>query len=288
LFAAARTQSNSALGKHAQKIEPAYRWPDIVLPDHVVAELHEVCHQVAHRGKVFDDWGFGQVFPHGKGVTALFCGSPGTGKSMAAEIIARELGVDLYRIDLSVVISKYIGETEKNLEEIFTAAPQANACLLFDEADALFGKRSAVHDAHDRYANQEVSYLLQRMERYDGLAILTTNRRDDLDEAFTRRLQFIVDFPIPSSDERLRIWRAHMPAGAPCDDTVDFGHLARHYPLAGGYIGNIALRAAHQAAAADAPISMTHLLDATRGEYLKMGRVAPQPAESLIYAVVPT
>ena len=156
-----------------------------MLPSDVTAQLRELCLRVAERERVMGEWGFDRIMSQGKGITALFAGPPGTGKTMAAEVIAGELGVDLYKIDLSSVVSKYIGETEKNLERIFTAAPQANACLLFDEADAIFGKRSEVRDSHDRYANLEISYLLQRMEQYDGLAILTTNRRDYLDEAFT-------------------------------------------------------------------------------------------------------
>ena len=215
LFAAARKQSGSELAALARKIEPIYGWDDIVLPSDVTAQLRELCLRVAERERVMGEWGFDRIMSQGKGVTALFGGPPGTGKTMAAEVIAGDLGVDLYKIDLSSVVSKYIGETEKNLERIFTAAPQANACLLFDEADAIFGKRSEVRDSHDRYANLEISYLLQRMEQYDGLAILTTNRRDYLDEAFTRRLQFIVDFPMPTEAERLRIWHVRMPDEAP-------------------------------------------------------------------------
>lgn len=278
LFAAARRQSGSELATLARKIEPIYRWDDIVLPADVIAQLRELCMRVAERDRVMGEWGFDRIMSQGKGITALFGGPPGTGKTMAAEVIAGDLGVDLYKIDLSTVVSKYIGETEKNLERIFTVAPQANACLLFDEADAIFGKRSEVRDSHDRYANLEISYLLQRMESYDGLAILTTNRRDYLDEAFTRRLQFIVDFPMPAEAERVRIWQARMPGEAPCDASVDFGYLARAYPLSGANIGNIALRAAYLAAAEDSPITMRHLTSAVLSEYRKIGKVAPNPA----------
>jgi SpoVK/Ycf46/Vps4 family AAA+-type ATPase len=194
---------------------------------------------------------------------------------MAAEVVAAALGVDLYQIDLSSVVSKYIGETEKNLERIFAAAPQANACLLFDEADALFGKRSAVRDAHDRYANQEVSYLLQRMDSYDGVAILTTNRRDHLDDAFIRRLQFIVEFPVPGETERLRIWQARFPAAAPLDPALDLAQLARAYVLPGANISNIALRAAYLAAEARTTIGPAQVTAAVHSEYRKMGRTAP-------------
>jgi SpoVK/Ycf46/Vps4 family AAA+-type ATPase len=275
LFAAARRQSGSELAALAHKIEPAYGWDDIVLPADVTAQLHELCLRVAERDRVMGDWGFDRIMAQGRGITALFGGPPGTGKTMAAEVIAGALGVDLYKVDLSSVISKYIGETEKNLERIFTAAPQSNACLLFDEADAIFGRRSEVRDSHDRYANLEISYLLQRMERYDGLAILTTNRRDDLDHAFTRRLQFIVDFGLPTEAERLQIWRVRMPAQAPRDASVDFEHLARTYPLPGGNISNIALRAAFLAAADGGAITMTHLVSAVHTEYRKIGKVAP-------------
>jgi SpoVK/Ycf46/Vps4 family AAA+-type ATPase len=275
LFAAARRQSGSRLAALARRIEPIYRWDDIILPPDVSGQLHELCLRVAHRERVMDEWGFDRILSQGKGISALFAGPPGTGKTMAAEVIAGDLGVDLYKIDLSSVVSKYIGETEKNLERIFAAAPQANACLLFDEADAIFGKRSEVRDSHDRYANLEISYLLQRMEEYDGLAILTTNRRDHLDEAFTRRLQFIVEFQMPTEEERLRIWNARIPVEAPRDPTIDLEHLARAYPLPGANISNIALRAAYLAAADDSAITMTHLMSALRNEYRKMGRVVP-------------
>ena len=275
LFAAARAQSGAELAALARKIEPIYCWDDIVLPPDAMGQLRELCQRVAHRDRVMGEWGFGRITSQGKGITALFAGPPGTGKTMAAEVIAGDLGVDLYKIDLSSVVSKYIGETEKNLERIFTAALQANACLLFDEADAIFGKRSEVRDSHDRYANLEVSYLLQRMEEYDGLAILTTNRRDHLDDAFTRRLQFIVEFPLPTEAERLRIWQVRMPVEAPRDSSVDLGEIARGYPLAGANIANIALRAAFLAAADDTSITMAQLMSALHSEYRKMGRVAP-------------
>ena len=173
-----------------------------------MAQLQEICQRVAHRQRVLDEWGFGAKLSLGKGVTALFAGPSGTGKTMAAEMIANALGLDLYKIDLAGVVSKYIGETEKNLDRIFTAAENANAILFFDEADALFGKRSEVRDSHDRYANIEISYLLQKMEEYDGIAILATNLRQNLDEAFVRRLAFTVHFPFPDEESRRRIWRA--------------------------------------------------------------------------------
>ena len=210
----------------------------------------------------------------------LFAGPPGTGKTMSAQIIAAELGLDLYKIDLSTIISKYIGETEKNLERIFTEAESSNAILFFDEADALFGKRSEVRDSHDRYANVEISYLLQRMEAYNGVTILATNLRANLDEAFTRRLQFAVDFPFPEEADRLRIWQGLFPPQMPRAD-LDLPLLARRYKLAGGNIRNIILSAAYLASANGGVVTMEHLLHGTRRELQKMGRLASEKDMSL-------
>ncbi|MCA1702925.1 MAG: ATP-binding protein, partial [Actinobacteria bacterium] len=273
LFAAARSQTGHDLMELARKIEPVYGWEDIVLPGDPLAQLHELCQRVAHRQRVMGEWGFDRKLSQGKGISALFAGPPGTGKTMATEVIARELGLDLFKIDLSAVISKYIGETEKNLERIFAAATDANAILLFDEADALFGKRSEVRDSHDRYANIEIAYLLQRMEQYDGLAILATNLRQHLDDAFTRRLQFVVEFPFPDEADRCRIWQVCFPTDAPRDPEIDFEQLARKFRLPGGNINNIVLGAAFFAAAENIRIGMGHLLQATRREYQKMGKV---------------
>ena len=272
LFAAARAQAGHDLGALTRKIEPLHAWDDIVLPEDALTQLREICQRVAHRQRVLAEWGFGRKLSLGKGVNALFSGPSGTGKTTAAEIIAGELGLDLYKIDLSAVVSKYIGETEKNLERIFSAAENANAILFFDEADALFGKRSEVRDAHDRYANIDIAYLLQRMEQYQGLAILATNLRQNMDEAFVRRLQFIVEFPFPDESQRLHIWRIHFPAEAPRDEAIDYAFLARQFRLAGGSIKNIVLSAAFHAAADDEPIAMEHLLKATRREYQKLGK----------------
>jgi AAA+ superfamily predicted ATPase len=276
LFAASRAQTGHDLTALARKIEPIHGWDDIVLPSDPVAQLHEICQRVAQRQRVMGAWGFDGKLSHGKGISALFSGPPGTGKTMAAEVIARELGLDLFKIDLAAVVSKYIGETEKNLERIFTAATDANAILFFDEADALFGKRSEVRDAHDRYANIEISYLLQRLEQYDGLAILATNLRRHIDDAFTRRLQFVVEFPFPDEADRRRIWQVCFPATAPRDPTLDFEQLARRFRLSGANISNIVLGAAFLAAADDARIGMEHLLAATRREYQKMGKVVAE------------
>ncbi|MFD5913096.1 ATP-binding protein [Streptomyces massasporeus] len=275
LFAAARAQNSHRLTGPAQRVKTVHGWDDIVLPPDCAAQLTELCARVAHGGQVMDEWGFAHTLSHGRGVSALFTGPPGTGKTMAAEVIAHELGLELARIDLATVVSKYIGETEKNLDRVFTAAADTDAVLLFDEADALFGKRSEVREAHDRYANIEVAHLLQRMERYEGLVVLTSNLRRNLDEAFTRRLQFIVEFPFPGRADRERIWRVCLPPGAPRDARLDFGRLARDFPLTGGSIRNIVLHAAYLAASADTAIGMPHLLRATRREYQKLDQVMP-------------
>jgi hypothetical protein len=273
LFAAARAHSNPRLATLADKITPRYGWEDIILPDDQLALLHEIIDTVQGRPQVLDAWGLGIKLASSRGVTVLFSGPPGTGKTMAAQIIAGELGLDLYRIDLSTVVSKYIGETEKNIERIFREAEQSNAILFFDEADALFGKRSEVRDSHDRYANIEVSYLLQRMEAYDGVTILATNLRGNLDEAFTRRLQFAVAFPFPEADDRLRIWETLAPSAIPWANDIDFELLAERFKLAGGNIRNVLVSAAYLAAADGGVLTMGHLLHGTRRELQKMGRL---------------
>jgi SpoVK/Ycf46/Vps4 family AAA+-type ATPase len=257
----------------ARKIKPRYGWADIVLPKDQLALLLEIVATVRGRPRVLDDWGLGRKLVSSRGVTALFSGPPGTGKTMAAEIIANELGLDLYKIDLSTVVSKYIGETEKNLERIFLEAERSNAILFFDEADALFGKRSEVRDSHDRYANIEISYLLQRMEMYDGVTVLATNLGANLDEAFTRRLQFAVDFPFPEEEDRLRIWRTLFPPDVPRQPDLDFELLAQRFRLAGGNIRNILVSAAYLAAADGHRVTMEYLLHGTRRELQKMGRL---------------
>lgn len=226
--------------------------------------------QVRHRLTVYQDWGFGHRSTRGLGITALFAGESGTGKTMAAEVLANELNLDLYRIDLSAVVSKYIGETERNLRRLFDAADESGAILLFDEADALFGKRSEVKDSHDRYANIEVSYLLQRMEAYRGLAILTTNMKAALDQAFHRRLRFVIQFPFPDASQREAIWRSMFPAATPTDG-LDYAKLAKLH-MAGGNIRNIALNAAFLAAHAGESVRMGHLLQAAHSEAAKRDR----------------
>ncbi len=273
LFLAARNYSSPGLSTLAHKIEARYTWNDIVLPADQVNMLREVITTVRGRPTVLETWGVGAKLASSAGVTILFAGPPGTGKTMAAEVIAAELGLELYKIDLSTVVNKYIGETEKNLGRIFDEAARSNAILFFDEADAIFGKRSEVKDAHDRYANIEVSYLLQRMETYDGITVLATNLRANLDEAFTRRLQFAVDFPFPDDAYRARIWQALFPPGVPRADDLDFALLARRFKLAGGNIRNIIISAAYQAAADGGQVKMEHLLHGARRELQKMGRL---------------
>jgi len=272
LTAACRAQAGLKLSLLARKVEPCYGWNDIVLPPDQLDQLREIRDQAQHRHIVLGDWGFGRRLSLGKGLSALFSGPPGTGKSMAAEVIARELGLDLYKIDLSRVVSKYIGETEKNLDRVFAAAESSNAILFFDEADSLFGKRSEVRDSHDRYANVEVSYLLQKMEEYEGLAILASNLRQHLDQAFLRRLAFTVHFPFPDETSRLRIWQRSWPPETPVDADVDLDVLAREYRLAGGNIRNIVLAAAFLAAAESVSVKQSHLQHATRREYQKTGK----------------
>jgi hypothetical protein len=272
LFACARARSSHNLGRFARKIELKYEWPDLVLPGDQLSQLGEICSRYRHQHVVYGNWGFGRKLSLGRGLSALFSGHPGTGKTMAAEVIASELLLDLYKIDLSQVVSKYIGETEKSLNSIFQEAQASNAILFFDEADALFGKRTEVKDSHDRYANIEVSYLLQKMEEYDGIAILATNLRKNIDEAFLRRMQFIIDFPFPDEEERRRIWEVVFPREAPIAGDVDFGVLARSIRLAGGNLKNIALAAAFYAASDGGVIQKEHLTNATRREYQKLGQ----------------
>jgi ATP-dependent 26S proteasome regulatory subunit len=270
LWDACRTESHPRLEGLAHRIEPAATWDDLVLPEKQKQLLSQIAVHVRHRAKVYKSWGFASKGSRGLGISALFAGPSGTGKTMAGEVLANQLRLDLYRIDLSQVISKYIGETEKNLRRVFDGAEESAAILLFDEADALFGKRSEVKDSHDRYANIEVSYLLQRMEAYRGLAILTTNRRDALDTAFLRRIRFVIDFPFPDPAQRAEIWRRAFPRQTPTEG-LRIDRLAR-LSAAGGNIQNIAMGAAFLAADAGEPVRMAHLLAAARTEFTKIER----------------
>jgi hypothetical protein len=271
LWRACREQAAAGLHDLAVRLEPSFGWEDLVLPADAAQALRDIAAQVAHQAQVYERWGFGAKLTRGRGISALFSGPSGTGKTMAAEVLAAELSLDLYRIDLSGVVSKYIGETEKNLRRVFDAAEAGGAILFFDEADALFGKRSEVRDSHDRYANIEINYLLQRMEDYRGVAVLATNMRSALDPGFLRRLRFVVEFPFPDAVLRERIWRAVLPAQA---ELAPLDHeLLSSWEIAGGNIRNIAVNAAFQAAAEGAPIGMWHLVRAARREYVKIGKL---------------
>jgi SpoVK/Ycf46/Vps4 family AAA+-type ATPase len=270
LWNACRSLSRPRLEDLAERIVPAVEWDDLILPAMQKDTLRQLADQARLRMTVYETWGFAARGRRGLGISALFAGVSGTGKTLAAEVLARNLRLDLYRIDLSAVVSKYIGETEKNLKQVFDAAEEGGVLLLFDEADALFGKRAEVKDSHDRYANIEVSYLLQRMEAYRGLAILTTNRRDALDPAFLRRIRFVVEFPFPDAQQRAEIWRRVFPPQTPTEGLA-MEKLAR-LNAAGGNIRNIALGAAFIAANAGGPVRMSHLLEAARSEFTKIER----------------
>ena len=270
---ACRSQSNQKLGASARKLKPSHTWDDLILPRNGLAQMREVCAQLRHRQTVFDYWGFGRKLSLLKGLCVLFYGQSGTGKTLAVEVIANELQLDAYKIDLSTVVSKYIGETEKNLSAIFDEGENSNAILFFDEADALFGKRTEVKDAHDRYANIEINYLLQRMEEFEGLVILATNLRKNIDDAFFRRMQFAIEFPFPDEGNRYHIWKQHFPANAPVSEDIDFDFLATRLNVSGGNIRNIVVNAAFLAAENSGRIGMKHLVRAARREYEKIGRL---------------
>jgi len=269
---ACRAQSSGKLSTLARKITPRRAWSDIILPEDRLQHLREICNAMKFRAKIYDQWGFEQKLSLGKGLNVLFAGPSGTGKTLAAEIMATELGLELYKIDLSSMVSKYIGETEKNLSHIFREAENSNAILFFDEADALFGKRTEVRDSHDRYANIEVNYLLQKIEEYDGVVILATNFRRNMDDAFVRRMHFTVEFPFPDEADRLRIWQKIWPDATPRYE-LDLELMARKFEISGAAIRNIALSAAFLAASDGDRVGMRHLLHGARRECQKMGKV---------------
>lgn len=270
LWDACRDITRPQLDQLAQRLEPKATWDDLVLPEEQMKVMRQICGQVRERHRVYDEWGFSRSMNRGFGITALFAGESGTGKTMGTEVIANDLRLNLYRIDLSAVVSKYIGETEKNLRKLFDAAEQGGAILFFDEADALFGKRSEVKDSHDRYANIEINYLLQRMEAFNGLAILATNMKSALDSAFMRRLRFIVNFPYPGIEERRKIWQRSLPAETP-KESLDYDRLAK-LNISGGNIHSIALNAAFAAAQEGQPVTMPLLLSAARTEMRKLNK----------------
>ncbi|MFJ8845558.1 ATP-binding protein [Streptomyces cyaneofuscatus] len=273
LRTAVRAQNGAGLERLARRIEPAVGWDDLVLPPGTHTQLTELALRARHREQVLGQWGMRPGGGRGRGVIALFAGESGTGKTMSAEVVARELGMELYVVDLSTVVDKYIGETEKNLERIFVEASDVNGILLFDEADAIFGKRSQVKDAHDKHANVESAYLLQRMESFDGIAVLTTNLRANLDEAFTRRLDVIAEFPMPDAEQRLALWDRCLGTSIPRDPALDLEFCAARFELAGGSIRACAVTAAYLAAESRAPLTMDQLVTAVLQEYRKLGRL---------------
>ncbi len=275
LWQACRIKARTGMEQLASRVNAKATWEQLVLPPEQTSLLAQITDQVAQRNRVYELWGFRNQMNRGLGISALFTGETGTGKTMAAEVIANTLELDLYRIDLSSVVSKYIGETEKNLRKLFDAAEDSGAILFFDEADALFGKRSEVKDSHDRYANIEINYLLQRMESYKGLAILASNMKSALDKAFVRRLRFIVDFPFPGIEERVKIWQKIFPPETPVENNLDFERLAR-LNLTGGNIHSVALNAAFLAARQGIPVSMPLIMDAARTEFRKLERPAKE------------
>jgi SpoVK/Ycf46/Vps4 family AAA+-type ATPase len=282
----ARHASSSRLGELATRLDPGYDFADLVLPDRQLDMLRSISAYLRHRDRVLAEWGYEATVSRAQGLKVLFAGESGTGKTMAAQVLGAELGLDLFRVDLATIVSKYIGETEKNLERIFTAAHGSNAILFFDEADALFGKRSEVSDSHDRYANIEVAYLLQRMDGYPGAVILATNFRRNIDDAFVRRLDFVIDFPFPEAEDRRRIWRLVLPASAPIADDVDLDFLANQFKLSGGAIRNCSLAAAFRAADEDSQIEMRHLVRAVAQEYGKQGRLTLEADFERFHAVL--
>lgn len=271
---------SSRLPLFATRVTTPFSWDDLVLPDVQLDLLRDICAHAVNHSKIYNEWGFSKKVASGRGINVLFTGISGTGKTMTAGIIARELGLELLRIDLSLVISKYIGETEKNLAAIFHQAESGRSILFFDEADALFGKRSAVKDAHDRYANIEVAYLLQKMEDYEGISILATNFRQNIDDAFTRRMHFIVEFPLPDRTQREKLWQKVFPVQAPLKE-IDFSYLARQFTITGANIKNIAINAAFNAAGKGEPIHMNHILQEVRREFKKTGAFIAE--DTLVY-----
>jgi hypothetical protein len=276
--AAVRARAGLSLAGGVKLVRPTATWGDLVLPAETERRLRDAADRLRHQTRVLDDWGFLAGRPGARGVRMLLSGPPGTGKTLSAEVLAHELGVDLLLVDIARIVSKWIGETEKNLAEVFAAAERSQAVLFFDEADALFGRRTEVADAHDRYANLETAYLLTRLERFEGLAVLSTNLRQNVDPAFMRRLEFVIELEEPARPEREALWHCHLPERAPLADDVDVGELASRYPLVGGLIRNAAVAAGFLAAADGGVITRTHLDRSLRLEYEKSGRPFPTPA----------
>jgi len=272
LWAAAREAARPEFSGLAQRIIPRYQWDDLILPDRIVKQLKHLENYLAQQETVMQLWGGQKIRARGYGIKALFSGGPGTGKTMCAEVIANGLGLDLFKVDLSSVISRWVGETEKNLKEIFDAAEGGSSVILFDEADALFGSRGDVKSAQDKFANQEVSFLLQRLEVFEGCAILTTNLQENIDEAFLRRFGAVIEFPLPSVEERRRLWERAIPPRAPRSDDLDLQLLARQFHIAGGSIINASINACIRAASENEPVGMRHCVYAVAREMYKAGK----------------
>jgi hypothetical protein len=272
--AAIRQHLESELGEVATRVERLATWSQVILPTDIQDSVTELIGRIRHRRRVFDTWGFDRVMSTSRGVTALFQGGPGTGKTLVASAIANELGLELYRVDVSRIMSKWIGETEQKLAKLFDAAEDANAIILFDEADSLFGKRTEVKSSVDRYANVEVNYLLQRLDTFEGIAILTSNFGSSIDSAFKRRLSFRLTFPFPDEEQREQLWRAHLPPQLPLRGDLDLTRLAQRYQLSGGYIRNCALRAAFRAAEQGGSLTADHLESAVKAEFREIGKLA--------------
>lgn len=273
LYESCRMQISHKLGEKAACIEAAFTWEDLVLPDFQKMRLRNACDQITFYHRVYETWGFEKKLPYGRGVSMLFYGPPGTGKTMGAQVVARELHLELYKVDLSSVMSKYIGETEKNLDSIFEEVKKSRSILFFDEADALFGKRSEVKDAQDKYANAETAYLLQKIEEYEGIVILASNYLQNFDEAFKRRIKFMIEFPLPDRERRLEIWKRMYPKEAPVSEELDFAYLARQFELSGSSIKNIAVASAFLAASQETEIGMRQVLFALWEELKKSGKL---------------
>lgn len=268
----AYSQISHKLGEHATLIYARHTWDQLVLGDEEKAMLKTACDQVRYKHIVYDRWGFDQRLAYGKGVSMLFAGPPGTGKTMAAQVVANDLGIEMYKVDLSQVVSKYIGETEKNLDQVFTEAKKSNVILFFDETDAVLGKRTEVKDAHDKNANLETSYLLQKMEEYDGITVMTTNYKENIDSAFFRRISYVIHFPFPDQKARMAIWKGIFPSQTPLE-AVDFDYLSRQFELSGGSIKNIALVASFMAARENEAVGMRQIVRAVKYEMKKQGKI---------------
>jgi SpoVK/Ycf46/Vps4 family AAA+-type ATPase len=280
LIMAARNVASRSLQLYGTRIQPVLSWNDIVLPQYTIEQLKELCRHARFANKVLNEWGFCNRSKYNSGLNVLLFGTPGTGKTMAAEVIANDLDLELYKVDLSMVVSKYIGETEKNLDAVFNEAQNLRAVLFFDEADALFGKRTEINDSHDRYANIEINYLLQRIEYHEGIVLLASNYKGNIDDAFTRRFRFFIELPFPDTKNRKEIWRKQFPPETPVEDDIQYDMLAEKYSLSGGSIKNACIRAAFLAASQNTPIGNDHLLYGIQQEYKKMGKPWIEPVNN--------